>query len=681
MYSLSQEAINAVELPVTDDQAEALETAANEVMRIKDALAADLYSEWERRKESRREVETEWIEALRAIKGEHSPETLSRMEANGQLSKIFVKVTLTKVNAAYSRLIDLLFSQIDSFWDIVPSPMATLPKAVKLHIKRLSQEQATLQAMQVLGIPAEQKQQMAAQLEEQLYEQLTEAIKADSLESAEKACTAIARQIKDYLIQAHALKALKKTVREMVDLGTGCFKTATVKVFEKQGWEADDNGQWDLAGEKQVVPDVEHVSIWEMYPNNWSTDAEDPEDPIRRRVLTRHELRQLAYAPLFDEERIGEILKHTPNGNHEDLEWERQLRNINDTDERYHDASKRYDVFEYWGLVDGEQLARYGVKVDDPFLEYQANVWFCDNRVIMARLNPMKPESIPYKFVPYQVLAHRFWGVGVPQMMSDAQSAMNASVNSLLDNVALTSGPMLDIDVDKLPESVTMEDAKKIFPYKVNFYHSSKGGEGPAVRVNNITSNQSQLQAVFEMFRRFADEETSLPSYTHGEQGKSMNKTASGMSMLMSAANIALKSVVKNIDDFLTKPLIESLYHFTMRWSDIDEKRGDLDVVAQGSSALVAKEMQSQKLMQVMSFTANPVDGPLTDRRYLLEEYLRSNDLDPDKALISEEEQYANQAGQINGGGIAGPAVQRALPAANGVPQEQSVSNTPEAGQ
>lgn len=677
MYAPNED-MTAVQVPNTD--AEALERAANEALRIKDALARDLHQEWSRRKEARREIEQEWIAALEAIKGEHDADTLSRMAENGQLSRIYVKVTLTKVNAAYSRLIDLLFSQVDSFWDIVPSPMATLPKAVKLVVKKQAKQMATVQAMQA-PIPAEAKSQMVAQLEGELYEKLTEAIKADSLESAEKACTAIARQIKDYLIQAHALKGLKKTVREMVDLGTGCVKTATVKFLEREGWEADDDGQWNLTGQKQIVPDVEHVSIWEMYPNNWSTDAEDPEDPIRRRVLTRHELRQLASAPAFDSERIGEILTQLPNGDHEDLEWERELRNMNESDDRYHDASRRYDVFEYWGLVDGQKLSQYGVQVDDPFIEYQANIWFCADRVIMARLNPMKPESIPYKFVPYQILAHRFWGVGVPAMMADAQAAMNASVNALLDNVALTAGPMLDIDVAKLPESVTMEEAKKIFPFKVNFYDSSKGGEGPAVKVNNITSNQSQLQAVFEMFRRFADEETSLPSYTHGEQGKSMNKTASGMSMLMSAANIALKSVVKNIDDYMTKPLIESLYHFTMRWSEIDEKRGDLDVVAQGSSALVAKEMQSQKLMQVMSFTANPVDGPLTDRRYLLEEYLRSNDLDPDKAMISQEEQYAMQAGQINGGGIAGAPVQQSLPAANDVPQGQPGGNPQPTGQ
>ena len=103
----------------------------------------------------------------------------------------------------------------------------------------------------------------------------------------------------------------------------------------------------------------------------------------------------------------------------------------------------------------------------------------------------------------------------------------------------------------------------------------------------------------------------------------------------MTAANVSTKSVVKNIDDYLIRPLIESLYHFAMYWSDLEEaKRGDLDVVPMGSAALVAKELQSQRMMQAMQVTSNPVYGPMTEHRYLLNEYFKSLDIDTDKALV-----------------------------------------------
>ena len=125
----------------------------------------------------------------------------------------------------------------------------------------------------------------------------------------------------------------------------------------------------------------------------------------------------------------------------------------------------------------------------------------------------------------------------------------------------------------------------------------------------------------------------------------------------------------------MTRPLIESLYHFAMRWSESDEaKRGDLNVVPMGSTALVAKEVQSQRMMQAMQATANPVYGPMTKHRYLLDEYLKSLDIDTDKAMRPEEELYA-QPTPLNGAGgqqPSQPGGPQGLPAANGAPAPQA---------
>ena len=121
--------------------------------------------------------------------------------------------------------------------------------------------------------------------------------------------------------------------------------------------------------------------------------------------------------------------------------------------------------------------------------EYQANIWICDGRMIMARLNPLKPEAIPYKFVPYESVLHRFWGIGIPYMMNDSQDVMNSTGRALLDNAALTAGPMFQMDVSKLPEGVSLEDAKRIYPYRLWFYDGA-AGEGPIIDAINIQSNK-----------------------------------------------------------------------------------------------------------------------------------------------------------------------------------------------
>ncbi len=126
---------------------------------------------------------------------------------------------------------------------------------------------------------------------------------------------------------------------------------------------------------------------------------------------------------------------------------------------------------------------------------------------------------------------------------------------------------------------------------------------------------------------------------THtSEQSRGLNKTATGISMLMGAANVALKSTIKNIDDYLTKPLIESLYYWNMEWHEDDAVKGDSKVVARGSSALIAKEMQSQRLLQFLELTSNPMDAPLIKRKQLLEDVAASMDIDPEQVIVTDEE-------------------------------------------
>ena len=215
------------------------------------------------------------------------------------------------------------------------------------------------------------------------------------------------------------------------------------------------------------------------------------------------------------------------------------------------------------------------------------------------------------------------------------------------------------------------EDPTDVHPWRVWL---REGGDGsmPAIRWYQPIANANGLNQIVELFRRFADETTSLPSYTHGEQGKSLNKTATGMSMLMSAANISLKSTIKNIDDFLLEPMVQSLFHFNMEFSTNEEAKGDLKVVSRGSTALVQKEVQSQRLLQFLSLVSNPTDVAVVDRTQLLRDIAQSMDIDPDEIIKSEEviqaEQQALQNQMLAEAGAGNPMAQPPGPIPGGAP-------------
>jgi hypothetical protein len=224
-------------------------------------------------------------------------------------------------------------------------------------------------------------------------------------------------------------------------------------------------------------------------------------------------------------------------------------------------------------------------------------------------------------------------------MMRDSQGTLNAATRIWLDNLAMSSAPMMEINTDLLAAG---EDPTDIHPWRV-FLREGGDGSMPMVRWYQPIANANGLNQIVEIFRRFADETTSLPSYTHGQQTNSMNKTATGMSMLMGAANVALKSTIKNIDDFLLEPLITAMFHWNMEYGTNQKSKGDLKVVARGSTALVQKEVQSQRLLQFLSLVSNDLDSSLIDRHELIKEVAKSMDIDPENIIKSEEQLQLEQ--------------------------------------
>ena len=108
--------------------------------------------------------------------------------------------------------------------------------------------------------------------------------------------------------------------------------------------------------------------------------------------------------------------------------------------------------------------------------------------------------------------------------------------------------------------------------------------------------------------------------------------------MLMGAAQGSIKSVVKNIDDYLLRPLGEGLFRFNMQFDFDPEIKGDLEVKARGTESLMANEVRSQRLTQFMQIAAQPSLAPFTKFQYIIREIAKSLELDPDKVTNNMDE-------------------------------------------
>ena len=195
-----------------------------------------------------------------------------------------------------------------------------------------------------------------------------------------------------------------------------------------------------------------------------------------------------------------------------------------------------------------------------------------------------------------------------------------------VDNAVLSGNLLIEVDETNL---VPGQDLS-VYPGKI--FRRQGGAPGQAIfgtKFPNVSNENLQL---FDKARQLADESTGMPSFAHGQTGVTgVGRTASGISMLMNAAAGSIKTVIKNVDDYLLKPLGEGLFRFNMQFNFDPEIKGDLEVKARGTERLMANEVRSQRLMGFLQVASNPALAPFAKFDYIIREIAKAMDLDPEK--------------------------------------------------
>ena len=302
--------------------------------------------------------------------------------------------------------------------------------------------------------------------------------------------------------------------------------------------------------------------------------------------------------------------------NYEEKDYEYELKD----DNRMADAgSAKYEVLEYWGIMDAEYAREVGMELGDDvddLDEVQINAWISNGKVLRAVINPFTPHRIPYHAFSYEKNPYSFFGIGVAENMDDSQKIMNGHARMAIDNLALSGSLVFDVDETALVGGQSME----IYPGKV--FRRQAGVPGTAINGLKFPNTSQENMMMFDKFRQLADEQTGIPSYSHGQTGvQSMTRTASGMSMLLGAASLNIKTVIKNLDDFLLKPLGEAYFQWNMQF--LESKlgvEGDLEVKATGTASLMQKEVRSQRLTTFLQSVQNPAIAPFVKINKLIGE-------------------------------------------------------------
>lgn len=438
--------------------------------------------------------------------------------------------------------------------------------------------------------------------------------------------------IHDQIEESSGSSELRNALFESALFGTGIVKGPFNYNKTLNRWVTDEEGERTYSPLDVRVPRLEFVSIWDFFPDPAATSIEECEYTIHRHRMNKSQLRALSKMPFFNKDAIRECLQMGPNYTEKDYEHE-----LKDDQRSEEYGSGQFEVLEYWGIMDAEYAREVGMdlpdEVDD-LDEVQVNAWVSNGKLLRGVVNPFTPYRLPYNAFPYERNPYSFFGIGVAENMDDSQQIMNGHARMAIDNLALAGSLVFDVDESALVGGQSMD----IYPGKV--FRRQAGMPGQAIHGVKFPNTSQENMMMFDKFRQLADEQTGIPSYSHGQTGvQSMTRTASGMSMLLGAASLNIKTVIKNIDDFLLKPLGEAYYQWNMQFFEGKlDIQGDLEVHAMGTNSLMQKEVRSQRLTTFLQTAQNPAIAPFVKISKIVSELAYSLDLDPDEILNDPEE-------------------------------------------
>jgi hypothetical protein len=558
-------------------------------------LAAHARTRWEEARDAKQDLEERMLECVRQRNGEYDPDVRAEIEEQGG-SDIFVQLTSVKCRAATSWLRDtLLGTGNDKPWAIEATPQPELPEEV------LQSLQAQL-STEIMGV----MQQTGQQPSEEELRQIAMSMKDEAMnltkeESAERV-KRMELKMEDQLLEGGWFKAFNEFIDDIVTFPFAALKGPVKRRRKVMKWQ---DGQ--LAATEEIRNEWERVDPFNLYWAPWAWDINDGY-VIERHRMTREDLQSLIGVPGYNEDAIRTVLSDFGDSQSGDWLWidsskaEVEGKNVS----RAVHTNDLIDALQLWDSIEGKLLLEWGVDeadIEDASLNYPCEVWLVNNTVIRAVLNYDPLARKPYYLTSYESKPGAVDGKGVTDLCRDSQAMVNATARALANNMGISSGPQVGVNISRLP---TGEDISDMHPWKIWQFQSSEFNDGsPPLSFFQPNSNANELMAVFEKFSERADEDTMIPKYMTGGHTPGASRTSSGLSMLISNAGKGIKQVISNIDQNVIIPAIERLYHDNIRYSEDPDLVGDVNINARGASSLVVKEAEAIRRNEFLQLVLN----------------------------------------------------------------------------
>ena len=398
--------------------------------------------------------EQRWIKAYQNYRGIYGPDV---QFTSTEKSRVFVKVTKTKVLAAYGQIVDVLFGSNKFPISINPT---VLPEGISESVNfetdpniqsavskdssymsdnsKLQPGETIIDLRERLGSLKDKLSPVQDKVEEGPGETPSKITFHPAMVAAKK----MEKKIHDQLDESNAKKQLRIAAFETALFGTGIMKGPFALDKEYPSWSED--GEYNPT--IKTVPQTSSVSIWNFYPDPDANNMDEAEYVIEKHKMSRSQIRALKRRPFFRSNAINTAIEI---GESYSKEWWEQVMEDADQETR----SERFNVLEFWGYVDTDILEGHDVEIPKELKDQDqvsVNIWICNGQVLRLVMNPFTPAILPYYAVPFEVNPYSFFGIGIAENMDDTQTLMNGFMRMSVDNAALSGNLLIEIDETNL---------------------------------------------------------------------------------------------------------------------------------------------------------------------------------------------------------------------------------------
>lgn len=597
-------------------------------------------------------------------------------------STVFVPLTARYVDAGFAKVGEILLPPDDKAFSFIETPVPDLIKAKEDKSQVVHDGMGNIPLMRPLkpgetppppapgpapaptpaaslspllsaGVPQNQPPQPTPDLRNGLPGQpgpaappmvpLTVAdLAEEAIEMARKKAKKAEERIYDWMVESNYTAEMRKVIFDAARCGVGVLKGPFPKVKRGMAVDRDGANGIDVQIEEKIIPAYAWVDFWNIYPDPaCSENIHDGDFIFERDYLSPRQVRELKDVPGYIAGQIDKVLEQGPAATANDSEG-----GTGGNEPHAAQRKGRYETWYYYGTLKrselgciyqaaGKSLTKDDVP-DDQKLVY-AIVTLINSTVVRATINPLDSGKFPYHSVPWRRRAGHWAGVGIGEQLRTAQKMLNAATRAMLNNAGKSAGSQFVVDRDQIEPS---DENWNVTPDKI--WNKKVGSPGQDVRqafmAIQIPNCTPQLMTIINYSMQMAEETTNIPLITQGQSGATTPDTLGATQIQNNNANQLLRSIGYAFDDNITEPVVRQSYEWLLLDPDVpDDEKGDYQINAHGSAALVERAIQDQTIAQMGPLVLNPAYG--FDPKLWATEYVKSKRMDPKNFQFTEEQQ------------------------------------------